>query len=147
MKYKTTSKRLSESLNRANMKPQELANASGVSKASISQYINGSHKPSELTAKRLAEILGVNPLWLMGYNALDKRLDFSQNSEYISKFLSLNSNHKYQVYGYIDRLLEEESEVTHRLKRLADSNLLPNIKEYKPDSLIIVISCTPPRVP
>lgn len=110
MKYKTTSKRLSESLNRANMKPQELANASGVSKASISQYINGSHKPSELTAKRLAEILGVNPLWLMGYNTLDKRLDFSQNSEYISKFLSLNSNHKYQVYGYIDRLLEEESE-------------------------------------
>ena len=42
--------------------------------------------------------------------ALDKSLDFSQDSEYISKFLSLNSNHKYQVYGYIDRLLEEESE-------------------------------------
>lgn len=110
MKYKITSKRLSESLYRVNMKPQELANASGVSKSSISQYINGSHKPSELTAKRLAKILGVSPLWLMGYNILDKSLDFSQDSEYISKFLSLNSNHKYQVYGYIDRLLEEESE-------------------------------------
>ena len=46
----------------------------------------------------------------MGYDILDKSLDFSQDSEYISKFLSLNSNHKYQVYGYIDRLLEEESE-------------------------------------
>lgn len=110
MKYKITSKRLSESLYRANMKPQELANASGVSKSSISQYINGFHKPSELTAKRLAKILDVNPLWLMGYDILDKSLDFSQDSEYISKFLSLNSNHKYQVYGYIDRLLEEESE-------------------------------------
>lgn len=92
------------------MKPQELANASGVSKSSISQYINGSHKPSELTAKRLAKILGVNPLWLMGYNILDKSLDFSKDSEYISKFLSLNSDHKYQVCRYIDRLLEEESE-------------------------------------
>lgn len=107
MKYKTTSKRLSESLHRANMKPQELANASGVSKASISQYINGSHKPSESTAKRLAKILGVNPLWLMGYDTLNK-LVFSQDSEYISKFLSLSNNHKCQVYGYIDRLLEEE---------------------------------------
>ena len=65
MKYKITSKRLSESLYRVNMKPQELANASGVSKSSISQYINGFHKPSELTAKRLAKILGVNHLWLM----------------------------------------------------------------------------------
>lgn len=61
MKYKITSKRLSESLYRVNMKPQELANAFGVSKSSISQYINGSHKPSELTAKRLAKILGVTP--------------------------------------------------------------------------------------
>lgn len=110
MKYKITSKRLSESLYRVNMKPQELANASRVSKSSISQYINGSHKPSELTAKRLAKILGVNPLWLMGYNILDKSLDFSKDSEYISKFLSLNSDHKYQVCRYIDRLLEEESE-------------------------------------
>ena len=116
MKYKITSQRLSESLYRVNMKPQELANASGVSKSSISQYINGSHKPSELTAKRLAKILGVNPLWLMGYNILDKSLDFSKDSEYISKFLSLNSDHKYQVCGYIDRLLEEESENGENIK-------------------------------
>ena len=76
LKYKITSKRLSESLYRVNMKPQELANAFGVSKSSISQYINGSHKPSELTAKRLAKILGVTPCGLWDMISLTKALIF-----------------------------------------------------------------------
>ncbi|MBQ8559087.1 MAG: helix-turn-helix domain-containing protein [Tyzzerella sp.] len=50
------------------MKPQELANRSEVNKASISQYINGSHKPSNISAGKMASVLQVNPLWLMGFD-------------------------------------------------------------------------------
>lgn len=68
MKNALTAQRLSNALANANMKPQELADKSGVSKASISQYINGSHAPSNISSGKMAKILNVNPLWLMGFD-------------------------------------------------------------------------------
>lgn len=69
MKNPITAKRLSQALSSQNMIPQELANASGVSKASISQYLNGSHAPSNISSGKMAKILNVNPVWLMGFDA------------------------------------------------------------------------------
>ncbi len=68
MKNEKTAKRLLLALSNANLKPQELADKSGVSKASISQYVNGSHAPSNLSSGKMAAILCVNPLWLMGFD-------------------------------------------------------------------------------
>lgn len=68
MKNPITAHRLSTALSNANMIPQELANASGVSKASISQYLNGSHSPSNISSGKMAKILNVNPVWLMGFD-------------------------------------------------------------------------------
>lgn len=68
MKNTITAQRLREALNLSGMKQEELANASGVSKASISQYINGSHTPSNISSGKLASVLRVNPLWLMGFD-------------------------------------------------------------------------------
>lgn len=68
MKNPITAQRLSTALANANMIPQELANASGVSKASISQYLNGSHSPSNISSGKMAKILNVNPVWLMGFD-------------------------------------------------------------------------------
>ena len=63
-----TSARLREALNDNNMKAQELADRSGVSKSSISQYVNGSHSPSNVASYKMGKILGVKPEWLMGLN-------------------------------------------------------------------------------
>lgn len=68
MKNPITAHRLSTALSNANMIPQELANASGVSKASISQYLNGSHSPSNISSGKMAKILNVSPVWLMGFD-------------------------------------------------------------------------------
>ena len=68
MKNKTTSDRLILALDRLNMKAQELADRSGVNKASISQYVNGTHAPSNISAGKMAEVLGVSPVWLMGFD-------------------------------------------------------------------------------
>lgn len=68
MKNEITAKRLSLALSNLNMKPQELADKSGVSKASISQYVNGSHAPSNISSGKMASVLKVNPLWLMGFD-------------------------------------------------------------------------------
>ena len=68
MKHELTSKRLVEALDRKGMKAKELMDKSGVSKASISQYINGAHAPSNISAGKMAKVLGVSPVWLMGFD-------------------------------------------------------------------------------
>ena len=68
MKNPITAKRLALALSTANMRPQDLANASGVSKASISQYLSGSHAPSNISSGKMAKVLNVSPVWLMGFD-------------------------------------------------------------------------------
>lgn len=73
MKNKVTAKRLRDAMDACSIKAQELSERSGVAKASISQYINGSHKPSNISAGKIAEILDVDPLWLMGFDVPMKK--------------------------------------------------------------------------
>ena len=72
MKWPVTANRLKQAMNKINISAQELADKSGVSKASISQYINGSHKPSTISAPKLAKVLMVNAMWLMGFDIDDE---------------------------------------------------------------------------
>lgn len=91
MKYELTARRLSEALRNKNMKAQELADRSGVNKASISQYINGKHKPTNIKSALMGEVLGVNPMWLMGFDVpMDreppkKEMYFDENARLIAK--------------------------------------------------------------
>ena len=68
MKNELTAQRLSIALNRKGINQQQLADMSGVSKHSISQYIHGTHAPSNISATKIGSALHVNPMWLMGYD-------------------------------------------------------------------------------
>ena len=68
MKYNENARRLSSALNKRNMRAQDLANATGLNKVFISQYVNGSHAPSNISAGKMAKALNVSPLWLMGFD-------------------------------------------------------------------------------
>ena len=83
MKYENTSKRLKIALSNKNLTAQELADKSGVSKASISQYVNGSHAPSNVSSSKIAPILDVNPLWLMGFD-VDMNIEWNPKTQEIS---------------------------------------------------------------
>ena len=52
MKYPVSAQRFREVLAERNMQAQELAARSGLSKAAISQYVNGSRCPTNRTALR-----------------------------------------------------------------------------------------------
>jgi len=71
MKHEETARRLRSALTKSGLSQQELAEKSGVSKASISQYINGTHIPGNKKAGMIAEVLGCSPLWLMGFDVED----------------------------------------------------------------------------
>ena len=68
MKNEVTAKRLRLALDNSGMKSQELAEKAQVSKSSISQYVNGSHAPSNISAGKIGKVLGVDPFWLMGFD-------------------------------------------------------------------------------
>lgn len=66
---KRAAKRLDKALTMVGISAADLSHASEVSKSSISQYLSGSHIPSEENATKMGSVLNVNPLWLMGFDA------------------------------------------------------------------------------
>ena len=50
----------------------QLADKLGISKQSVSAYLNGTRRPKQLTISAIAQILRVDPAWLMGYD-VEKR--------------------------------------------------------------------------
>lgn len=71
--YNVTARRLTEALNDAGMTAAELAKRSGVLKSSISQFVNARGRPSTETSQKLADVLGVNNVWLLGHNVPKER--------------------------------------------------------------------------
>lgn len=109
MKNELTAKRLQKALSDVNMNQQELADKSGVSKASISQYINGSHAPSNISSGKMGKVLNVEPLWLMGFD-VEMRKEISSESaerdmDILKKISLLNNRDKQIVMSMIDSML------------------------------------------
>lgn len=64
-----TAKRIRMALAERNLSQQDLADLSGVSKASISQYVHARNVPASNNAMAMSAILGVRPEWLMGFGS------------------------------------------------------------------------------
>lgn len=65
MKYPTIAMRFSDILNLRGLRARDLAEKAKMTEGAISHYVNGNRAPGNKTAKKLAEILDCNPLWLM----------------------------------------------------------------------------------
>lgn len=112
MKNELTAKRLQMALTDANISQQELAEKSGVSKASISQYMNGSHAPGNISAKKMGKILNVESMWLMGFDVEKKKEITSKSAKndiaFLEKFSLLNERDKKIVMSMIDSMLSNK---------------------------------------
>lgn len=127
MKNELTAKRMQLALSNANMIPQELAEKSGVSKSSISQYVNGSHAPSNISSGKMGKVLGVNPLWLMGFDVdmkesiIEKSPEelrqekFNQYEHIVDKYRFI-STHSPDGASVVDTVLDRECEIAKKLK-------------------------------
>lgn len=116
-KISTFSERLSESI--SDMSVTEAAKFFGISKQSISAYLNNLRCPKHLTIIAMAQALDVNPAWLMGYDE-PKRLPV-RNSSSNSLDFHLSDHEKELVIAYrnnvalqpaVDRILCIESSPT-----------------------------------
>lgn len=70
---KVSSKRLGSLLSELGISQQELADKSGVLKSSINQYLSERATPSNINAGKMAKVLSVDPLWLMGFDVPMKK--------------------------------------------------------------------------
>lgn len=62
------SMRFNTALDNAGMKAIDLAQRTGLSQGMISLYCHGRNTPSNKSAKKCADVLHVNPAWLMGFD-------------------------------------------------------------------------------
>lgn len=120
MKNELTAKRLRIALSNNNMKPQELADKTGVNKASISQYINGSHKPSNISAGKIGEALNVEPLWLMGFDVPMERGKFKDAPE--KAHLSFDNVEAFKKAYEQNKYLKGERELLDVYRKLSEEN-------------------------
>lgn len=67
-RIETCGKRISKALALRGMKQAELCTLAKIPKSSLSIYISGSYEPKQDRLYQMAEVLGVDPVWLMGYD-------------------------------------------------------------------------------
>ena len=112
--YELTATRLRDALSAKGYTQQELADLSGVNKASISQYINGSHAPGNISAHKMAKYLGVSAEYLMGFEEVPPTPENAHfladlmkdpvTFSYIRKIAVLDERKKESLFDYIDFL-------------------------------------------
>lgn len=64
--------RLKQIMEEKNITQSELASKSGVDQSHISRYLSGKYEPKSVQAQKLANVLGVSPVWLMGIEGVDR---------------------------------------------------------------------------
>lgn len=112
MKNELTAKRLQLALENAGISQQELAEKSNVSKASISQYVNGSHAPSNISSGKMGKVLNVEPMWLMGFDVEMRKEQSSESAKqdmaFLEKFSLLKQRDKEIVMSLMGFMLSSK---------------------------------------
>lgn len=116
MRNPEISKRLDEAMKETNISAKELSDRSGVPQSSISQYLSGIFAPRNQTAKKLADALGVNPMWLMNFENEPKHRYEEQSFYHLFEHLK-----KLNAAG-IDKLIERADELAELSKYRKESD-------------------------
>ena len=82
---------------------QDLADKCGINKTQISYYVNGRNAPKHDYAQRIANVLGVNEDWLLGYNVPMCNI---RKANFCDMFDCLNEVGREKAEEYITDLLE-----------------------------------------
>lgn len=115
MKHEETAKRLRKAMELNNIGQRELSLKANIKEASVSQYYNGSHKPSNISAGKMGEVLNVNPMWLMGFDVpMENKIKFNIETDaeehlmLIALYEELNESNREKVISYMKYVLHEQ---------------------------------------
>jgi transcriptional regulator with XRE-family HTH domain len=127
MKNEETAKRLKFAMDACKLTAKQLSDKSGVSEPSISQYLHGTFAPKNKTAAKLAKVLHVNPMWLMGFDvpSTDYAYDFLQKMEDGSIRMDIKPNQAF---------VKDIDEITLKMTPEQMNNILQYAKFIKSSS-------------
>lgn len=102
--------RILQRLNACGLNQAELAKLSGVTRGAISHYIAGRNAPTNVTAGKLARVLGVDPVWLCGYDvpSQPKKVPRELDGDTTEKALELYADENARILLDAKRVLTEE---------------------------------------
>lgn len=111
----TIAQRIRQALDENRMSQQDLADKTGISKSSISQYLSGKVEPKQDRIYEIAKVLNVNPGWLMGFDA-DMAYQFrtgnsAQVRTLVEVYNQLNAEQQNRLATYAELLLSKQGEL------------------------------------
>lgn len=80
--------RLNEGLSMRNMRPNDLANKTGISKSAISYYVSGRFVPKADKIHLLSKALDVSEAWLMGFDVPSIRTPEQKKNDDLTKVIA-----------------------------------------------------------
>lgn len=122
MLSETFKDRLNKAMALRNMKAIDLSEKTGISKARISQYVNGIYTPKSKSTYIIAQALNVSETWLMGIdvpmehqkaeieNAPSNTTKSALIKEIIEKLSKLSPSNQKIVIDLIDTMLKNQSD-------------------------------------
>lgn len=129
---KIAAQRLRNAMHEAGIKPSELAEKTGLSRGAISQYRNGTYIPSNISAEKMGKVLGVHPLWLMGFSEdylpVDYVIDTHDSSSSKTSTLVLEKNNNTDVSAeelfkmYVDKITAAYPHIMELIKAAQNSS-------------------------
>ena len=122
--------RLQEAMKLRDVTAAELSRKTGLSKAQLSQYVNGTYEAKQLALHKLAVALNVSEVWLMGYDVPCERQiinasDFSEKE----KIVILAYRKHPAMQDAVDTLLGIEKQ--------PEKKLSPTVSDIKPKTYIV----------
>lgn len=117
----TIRNRIKEGMKMRKINAAQLAKVSGVSEASISNYLNDKVKPKTNNIQKLASALEVNEAWLMGYD-VDPDADYDGvfKSDEVQNIKQEFSENYGRLYKNIIRKILDDSLNDDDLKNIDD---------------------------
>ena len=119
--------RLKYSIKKNEINQTELAKKVGLSKQTISGYLNGLFKPNHNTIYSIAKVLNVNPAWLLG-------IDDEEDAHTEPKKVELKEIKSSELFLNPDLDLNIDS---YTIKQNQDINTIPRAKKINTNSKIV----------
>ena len=121
MKYPEIAKRFAYILNLRHLKQVDLVNKTGISKASINQYVKGIHCPENDRAMILSKELKVNPMWLMGFDVPMEEETVEKNTVNWNKTINGQETKLVPLNSHAAKLVENFDRLSPSQQTLVDN--------------------------
>ena len=103
----------------------EFIRRTGIGKSSVSQYVNGTNSPGNITAVKIGDAFNLNPMWVMGFDVpmekadpvkvavetgtiLGKAARDPKQIELLGNYQKLNEDGRKEVLNHMDYVMSQE---------------------------------------